>query len=72
MRIITNKNEKERPTVQMVEYVGSKTHNPEASRKVLRTKEAITKTELVFGGLMERIERAYLEQMDKGMNRRYG
>ena len=58
--------------MQMVEYVSSKTHNPEAFRKVLRTKEAITKTELIFGGLMKRVERAYLEQMDKGVDRRYG
>jgi hypothetical protein len=56
----------------MVEYVSSKTHNPETSRKVLRTKEAIAKTELILGGLMKRIERAYLEQMNKGMNRGYG
>jgi hypothetical protein len=56
----------------MVEYVSSKTHNPETSRKVLRTKEAITETELILGGLMKCVERAYLEQMDKGVGRRHG
>jgi hypothetical protein len=71
MRTVTNE-PKERLTVQMVEYVGSKTHNPETSRKVLRTKEAIAKTELILGGLMKCIERAYLEQMNKGVNRGYG
>ena len=53
--------------MQMVEYVSSKTHNPETSRKILWTKEAITKSELILGGLMKRVERAYLEQMDKGV-----
>ena len=47
--------------MQMVEYIRSKTHNPETSRKVLRAEEAIAKTELILGGLMKRIERTYLE-----------
>ena len=58
--------------MQMVEYVSSKTHNPETSRKILWTKEAITKSELILRGLMKRVERAYLEQMDKGVDRRHG
>jgi hypothetical protein len=50
--------------MQMVEYISTEAHNPETSREIIWTKETVTQAELVFGGLVKRIERAYLKQMD--------
>jgi hypothetical protein len=58
-------------TMQMVEYVSPEAHDPETSREIIWTKEIVTKAELVFGRLVERIERAYLEQIDQRVGRGY-
>jgi hypothetical protein len=56
----------------MVEYVGPKTHNPQASWEVIWTKESVAKTELIFRRLVERVEGTYLKEMDKWVGRGYG
>jgi hypothetical protein len=51
-------------TMQMVEYASAKAHDPKTLWEVIWTKKTVTKAEFIFGGLVECIECAYLEQMD--------